>query len=262
MPSIIRKSILPEGLTQARRELSDLPSEQAVNPWDDKNLTHLFDANKKWISKMKANDPDFFEDSMQVHSPNILWIGCSDARVPANHIIGEPAGSVFVHRNIANLVVNTDMNCMSVLQYAISVLRVRHVVVCGHYDCGGVKASLTNVSIPSPLENWLRNIRDVHKVHYKELSAITSRRALERRLVELNVIEQCLNIFKTGVVQQRRLESIKAKENGQSIKFIEPRIHPFVFEPTTGEVKRLEVDFGKALNEYKSVYALHDATKN
>lgn len=226
--------------------------------WDDPNLPHIIKQNKKWSNEMKKEHPEFFEYNMTKHKPNILWIGCSDARIPASSIIGEPAGSVFVHRNIANMVVNTDINCMSVLQYAITVLKVRHIIVCGHYDCGGIKAALTNINNVSPLENWLRNIRDVHRLHHKELSSLPDKKAVERRLVELNVIEQCLNIFKTGVVQARRVETYEMKQKGdKSIKFLEPRVHPFVYEPTTGEAKKLDIDFIEVIKEYSMIYDLY-----
>ena len=127
-------------------------------------------------------------------------------------MIGEPPGSVFVHRNIANMVVNTDFNCMSVIQYAVDVLKVKHIIVCGHYDCGGVKAALEPFDHRSPLENWLRNIRDTYRLHREELSSIPELRMRQRRLVELNVIEQCLNIYKTAVVQRRRVETYKEAE--------------------------------------------------
>ena len=133
-------------------------------PWDDKNLGSLLSANKAWTQRMVSQKPDFFNEIKKGHAPKILWIGCSDARVPANEIIGEPPGSVFVHRNIANMVVNTDFNCMSVIQFAVSVLKVKHIIVCGHYDCGGIKASLETNDYRSPLCNWLRNIRDTYRL--------------------------------------------------------------------------------------------------
>ena len=132
-------------------------------PWDDKNLDSLLSANKAWAERMKNVNPNFFEDQKKGHWPKILWIGCSDARVPANELIGESPGSVFVHRNIANMIVNTDFNAMSVIQYAVDVLQVKHIIVCGHYDCGGVRAALEAVDHKSPLENWLRNIRDIYR---------------------------------------------------------------------------------------------------
>ena len=139
---------------------------------------------------MVIEQPDFFQEFKKGHAPKILWIGCSDARVPANEIIGEPPGSVFVHRNIANMVGNTDFSSMSVIQFAVDVLKVKHIVVCGHYDCGGIRAAMESVDHKSPLENWLRNIRDIYRLHMEELNAIPDAVQRQRRLVELNVVEQ------------------------------------------------------------------------
>ena len=228
--------------------------------WDEKDLGSLLDANKRWAQKMVADKPTFFEEHKQGHAPKLLWIGCSDARVPVNEMIGEPPGSVFVHRNIANMVVNTDFSCMSVIQYAVDVLKVKHIIVCGHYDCGGVKAALTNMDHRSPLENWLRNIRDTYRLHKSELDTISDTTMRQRRLVELNVIEQCLNIFKTAVCQKRRVEThIASKLPDSYFKFAEPAIHAFVYEPTTGQATRLRVDFKKYLHELRSVYDLYNA---
>ena len=168
-------------------------------------------ANKNWANRMREQHPDFFRELKKGHAPKILWIGCSDARVPANEIIGEPPGSVFIHRNIANQVINTDFNCMSVIQYAVSVLKVKHIIVCGHYDCGGVKASLEPNDHRSPLINWLRNVRDTYRLHREELNAFSDLRSRQRRLVELNVIEQCVNVMKTAVVQRARVQTRKVK---------------------------------------------------
>ena len=167
----------------------------------------MLDANKAWADRMREEKPGFFDEIKRGHAPKILWIGCSDARVPANEIIGEPPGSVFVHRNIANQVVSTDMNCMSVLQYAVEVLKVKHIIVCGHYDCGGIRASTETADHRSPLVNWLRNLRDIYRLYKPELDAITDKTARQRRLVELNTIEQCLNVYKTAVVQRRRIST-------------------------------------------------------
>ncbi len=145
---------------------------QRPGPWDDKDLDSLLKANKAWSGRMKSADSEFFTHHEIGHAPKILWIGCSDARVPANEIIGEEPGSVFVHRNIANLVNNNDFNCLSVIQYAVDVLQVKHIIVCGHYDCGGIRASLESVDHKSPLENWLRNIRDTYRLHRRELNDI------------------------------------------------------------------------------------------
>ena len=161
-----------------------------AGPWDDKNLNTLLTANYAWRKRMVLEQPTFFEEIKRGHAPKILWIGCSDARVPANEIIGQPPGALFVHRNVANMVVNTDFNVMSVIQYAVDYLQVKHIIVCGHYDCGGVKAALTQVDHKAPLENWLRNIRDTYRLHKDELNGIEDITARQRRAVELNVVEQ------------------------------------------------------------------------
>lgn len=227
-------------------------------PWDEKDLDSLLKANKAWTSRMTQTDPEFFKHHELGHAPKILWIGCSDARVPANEIIGEEPGTVFVHRNIANQVNNNDFNCMSVIQYAVDVLQVKHIIVCGHYDCGGIRASLESVDHKSPLENWLRNIRDTYRLHRSELNVISDPIARQRRLVEVNVIEQCLNIFKTAVVQRKRVETYELKQGGdKKIRFTEPRIHGFVYEPTSGDLKKLEVDFGEYMTDLRQVYDLY-----
>jgi carbonic anhydrase len=228
-------------------------------PWDEKDLDSLMGANKAWIERMTNERPDFFEEIRKGHAPKILWIGCSDARVPANEIIGQPPGAIFVHRNIANQVVNTDFNCMSVIQYAVDILQVKHIMVCGHYDCGGVKAALENTDHRSPLENWLRHIRDTYRLHKEELNNIEDETARYRRLVELNVIEQCLNIFKTAVVQRKRVETYgKMRKAGpQTSLFVEPRIHAYVYDPKTGELTKLSVDFKEYIDDLGSVYDLY-----
>jgi carbonic anhydrase len=227
-------------------------------PWDCKDLGTLLDANKAWANRMTVTQPNFFEEIKRGHAPKILWIGCSDARVPANEIIGEPPGSVFVHRNIANQVPNTDVSCMSVLQYAIDILKVRHIVVCGHYDCGGIRAATERVDYRAPLDNWLRNIRDTYRLHQKELDSITDMSKRQRRLVELNVIEQCLNVFKTATVQRRRVQTHGlVGKTGSPFTFTEPRVHAIVYEPTTGIVTKLPVDFSQYMKELRSVYDLY-----
>lgn len=178
------------------------PDEEYFNragAWDDKDLKSLLNANKEWAKHMAEKTPGFFAELSRGHAPKILWIGCSDARVPANEIIGEPPGSVFVHRNVANMVISTDVNCMSVLQYAVDVLKVKHIVVCGHYECGGVRAALEPIDHGSPLEGWLRNIKDTYRLHKDELCGIEDLKDRQRRLVELNVEEQvCIPTTYTG----------------------------------------------------------------
>jgi carbonic anhydrase len=156
----------------------------------DFDFSEVFTRNKLWADTKRAMDPDFFNKLAKGQSPSILWIGCSDARVPANLLIGADSGAVFVHRNIANQVLAIDVNAQSVLQYAIEFLHVPHIVVCGHYDCGGVRAALRNMNHGSPLENWLRNIRDVWRLHYDEIEKVPEGEPRARRLIELNVIDR------------------------------------------------------------------------
>jgi carbonic anhydrase len=164
------------------------------------SVNELFGRNRKWAAGVRAADPEFFAELARQQSPEFLWIGCSDSRVPANQITGLAPGEVFVHRNVANLVVHTDLNCLSVLQFAVDLLRVRHVIVCGHYGCSGVRAALTRQKV-GLAENWLRHVQDVRAYHAGELDAIRDSDARERRLCELNVIEQVRHVCEATVVQ-------------------------------------------------------------
>ena len=157
--------------------------------------------NKAWAAEKVLDDPDFFNRLSALQEPEFLWIGCSDSRVPANEITGTQPGEIFVHRNIANMVVNTDLNMLSVLQYAVEVLKVKHVIVCGHYGCGGVKAALTQHSF-GIINKWLRNIKDVYRFHRDEIDALGSNEERVDRLCELNVQEQVLNLAKTSIIQK------------------------------------------------------------
>src|SRR5690349_24219796 len=152
-----------------------------------RTLNHLLDNNRKWAGRIRERDPDFFVNLARRQSPTYLWIGCSDSRVPANEIVDLPPGELFVHRNVANVVVHTDLNCLSVLQYAIDALRVRHIIVCGHYGCGGVRAALAGTKI-GLIDNWLRHVQDVNQKHAAELNRLAPE-AREDRLCELNVLE-------------------------------------------------------------------------
>ncbi len=163
------------------------------------DLSELFANNRVWAATMTADDPHFFERLIGAQTPEYLWIGCSDSRVPANEIVGLRAGEVFVHRNVANVVVHTDLNCLSVLQYAVDILRVKHVIVCGHYGCGGVKASLEGAR-HGLVDNWLRHVMDVNEKHAAEIGALPEDERLNR-LCELNVVEQAMNICQTTIVE-------------------------------------------------------------
>lgn len=164
-------------------------------------LSHLFDNNRLWAKQMCADDPDFFVKLSHQQSPEYLWIGCSDSRVPANQIVGLLPGELFVHRNVANVVVHTDLNCLSVMQFAVDVLRVKHIIICGHYGCGGVRAALRNERL-GLIDNWLRHIQDVQQRHRAVLAALTEEITQSNRLCELNVIEQVVNVCQTTVLQE------------------------------------------------------------
>lgn len=156
--------------------------------------------NKAWAKEQVADDPEYFHRLSHIQTPEFLWVGCSDSRVPADKITNTEPGEIFVHRNIANMVVHTDLNLLSVLQYAVEVLKVNHVIVCGHYGCGGVKAALTNNSF-GIINKWLRNIKDVYRIHREEIEALPNDEAKVNRMVELNVKEQVMNLAKTSIIQ-------------------------------------------------------------
>jgi carbonic anhydrase len=164
-------------------------------------ISILFENNRRWADGLKTNDPNFFSNLAKQQSPKYLWIGCSDSRVPANEIIGLLPGEVFVHRNVANLVVHTDLNCLSVIQFAVEVLNVRHIIVCGHYGCGGVAASMEERN-HGLIDNWLRHIRDVGEIHADELAKVSGDEARKARMCELNVIQQVSNVCQTTILQK------------------------------------------------------------
>lgn len=166
------------------------------------NYNQLLLANKAWAKEKVYDDPEFFSRLANVQTPQFLWIGCSDSRVPANQITDTQPGEIFVHRNVANLVVNADVNLLAVLDYAVNHLKVNHIIVCGHYGCGGVKASMTQTDLSAMLNVWLRNIKDVYRMHRTELDGITDMDKRTDRLVELNVQEQVFNLAKTAIIQR------------------------------------------------------------
>jgi carbonic anhydrase len=175
--------------------------------FENQNLTMksyevLLNDNKAWAAKKLAEDPEFFERLVHVQTPEFLWIGCSDSRVPPDQITQTNPGEIFIHRNVANLVVNTDVNVLSVLDFAVNHLKIKHIVVCGHYGCGGVKAAMTNDSFDLVLNMWLRNIKDIYRLHRDELSGINDEEKKLNRLVELNVQEQVFNLSKTAIIQK------------------------------------------------------------
>ena len=176
-------------------------------------LQNLFDQNRAWSESVRAQEPDFFERLAHQQSPEYLWIGCSDSRVPANQVAGLLPGEIFVHRNVANVVVHTDLNCLSVIQYAVDVLHVKHIIVCGHYGCGGVLAALSNQKL-GLVDNWLRHVQDVRHKHAFKLNTIMDQTQLADRFCELNVIEQVLNVCQTTVVQDAWLRGQQLAVHG------------------------------------------------
>jgi len=192
------------------------------------NIDHLIDNNREWARTTVERDPEFFRTLARQQSPEYLWIGCSDSRVPANQIVGLLPGELFVHRNVANVVVHSDLNCLSVLQFAVDVLRVKHVLVVGHYGCGGVQAALENRRV-GLADNWLRHVQDVMEKHAAELSAVEEGRVRLDRLCELNVMEQVANVCRTTVVRD-------AWERGQELT-----VHGWIYSLNDGRVRDLAV---------------------
>ena len=192
------------------------------------NISHLFENNKKWAAQITEDNPDFFENLSKQQSPKYLWIGCSDSRVPANDLLGMQPGEVFVHRNIANQVIHTDLNCLSVIQFAVDILKVQHIIVCGHYGCGGVIASLDDKS-HGLIDNWLHHIKDVYRFHKERLDAVEDKEEKLKLLCELNVIEQVANVCNTTILK-------RAWAAEQDIT-----VHGFVYNLHDGILKDLEV---------------------
>ena len=176
-------------------------------------LSKLFDNNRAWIAEMTATHPDFFSRLAAQQAPEFLWIGCSDSRVPANEIVGLLPGDLFVHRNVANVVVHTDLNCLSVLQFAVDFLKIKHIIVCGHYGCGGVRAALANAKL-GLIDNWLRHVQDVHRKHRQQVDSIADFDDRLHRLCELNVIEQAVNVCETTIVQDAWARGQELSVNG------------------------------------------------
>ncbi len=207
-----------------------------------RTLNHLFENNRNWARAILAKDPDFFKRLSGQHAPEYLWIGCSDSRVPANELIGLQPGEVFVHRNIANMVIHTDMNCLSVIQYAVDLLKVKHIIVCGHYGCGGVEGAMD--SRPQGLvDNWLRHIRDIYQKYEFTLDRIADPKRRSDKLCELNVIEQVSNVCHTTIVQD-------AWRRGQGLT-----VHGWIYGLEHGLLRDLHVCVSGA-DELSSIYRM------
>ena len=206
------------------------------------DIKQIFENNQKWIVKKLKVDKNYFKNLSEGQKPEVLYIGCSDSRVSTEELIGAAPGEVFVHRNIANMVPNTDLSSMSVINYAVTNLKVKHVVVCGHYYCGGVKAAMQSKDL-GILNPWLRNIRDVYRLHKQELDLITDEEEKYKRLVELNVQEQCVNVLKTSDVQQ-------------AIRERQITVHGWVWDIHSGSLIDLKIDFDKILKDIMEIYHL------
>jgi carbonic anhydrase len=201
-----------------------------------KGLKRLLDQNKAWAESITASDPEFFPNLAKQQSPTFLWIGCSDSRVPATQLVGMMPGEMFVHRNVANVVVHTDFNCLSVMQFAVDVLKVEHIIVCGHHGCGGVKAAMDNLQF-GLIDNWLRHVQDVLHQHEAELAKIEDEEKRLDRLCELNVIAQVLNVGRTTIVQN-------AWERGQELV-----VHGWVYDLQDGLLRDLGVSLPSGFEE-------------
>ena len=203
----------------------------------------IFENNQKWVNEKRGSDHLFFEKLAQDQNPDYLYIGCSDSRITAEEMMGAAPGEVFVHRNIGNLVVSIDLNVMSVINYAVKLLYVKHIIVCGHYNCGGVRAAMTQEDM-GILNPWLRNIRDVYRIHKDELKEIKDTQKRFDRLVELNVKEQCINVIKTAIVQQ------------QFSRTGSPVVHGWVMDIRNGKLIDLKIDFEKELKGIQEIYKI------
>lgn len=205
-------------------------------------ISQIFENNINWVNEKLGKNPQYFKELSDDHNPNILYIGCSDSRVSSEELMGASPGDIFVMRNIANMVSSLDVSAMSIIKYAVSELKVKHVIVCGHYQCGGVKAAMlsTDLGILNP---WLRNIRDVYRIHKDELNSISNEEKKYKRLVELNVQEQCINVLKTADVQ------IAIKKRNLTV-------HGWVFDIHSGRLIDLKINFDKLLEDIREIYHL------
>lgn len=206
------------------------------------SFEQIFQNNEAWVAEKLQKDPDYFHKLGKGQSPDYLYIGCSDSRVTAEDLMGLNPGDIFVHRNIANMVISIDMNVQSVINYAVRHLKVKHIIVCGHYGCGGVKAAMQPADL-GLLNPWLRNIRDVYRIHKDELNAITDEEARYDRLIELNVQEQCINVLKLSAVQEAYYDH-------------ELTVHGWVFDVHTGKLKDLNINFAKILSDIREIYRI------
>jgi carbonic anhydrase len=216
----------------------------------DPDIALLLHNNERWVASENEKDPLYFKKIGAPQRPKYFYIGCSDSRVPVNQILGVGPGEVFVHRNVGNQVIGSDLNVLSGLEYAVNALNVEHIIVTGHYDCGAVRAA-TKTQDLGLVEHWLRSLRDIYRNHYQTLDVIENEEERHRKFVEVAVVEQCLNLYKTGVVQKKRMENHK---NGKRAL---PRIHAMVFDPKVGILKKLPIDFKRSVGQFRHIYDLY-----
>jgi carbonic anhydrase len=213
-----------------------------MRPSDQKSYEQIFENNRQWVASRRAQDPTYFEEMAKDQSPDFLYIGCADSRIPANEIMGLGPGEVFVHRNIANMVIHTDINAQSVIQYAVEALDVKHIIVCGHYGCGGINAAMQPKDL-GLLNAWLREIRDVYRKHHPTLDVL-DQKMRHRTLVELNVYEQCVNVMKTACVQKKWMTHDY------------PTVHGWVYDLGEGLIKDLKLPFEDLMQQIQRLYRL------
>jgi len=224
---------------------------QFGGPKNYEAIDQIIENNRKWAETKIAADPDFLAMLQRPQKPKFLYFGCSDSRVPANEILGLGPGELFVHRNVGNLIPGNDLSALSVIEFAVGKLEVSDIIVTGHYDCGAIRAASSRQDL-GMLENWFRLIRDVYRLHRDYLDSIDDDDERLNKLVELNVIEQCLNLYKTGVVQRRRIQT-----HNLGIPMV-PRIHGLVFSPLDGLLKRLKVNYARRVGSLEHIYGLYD----
>lgn len=227
---------------------------RSFNSSEESPMKRLISQNREFVSKTIQTEPEFFSALAHGQKPEYLYFGCSDARIAANSLLGLKPGEVFVHRNLGNQCPVNDMNSLSVLEYAVNGLNIKNIIVGGHYNCGAVMAAMTNKHHGHIMENWFRMIRDVYRYHMEEINSIQDPVQQHRKLVELNVVEQCLNLYKTNIVQLKRKETYENPKIGVAY----PRIYGIVFDPATGLMEQLPINFKDILGKYRHIYDLYD----
>jgi len=249
--------VFPQGIGGGNRLDPTMVQSAALR--EDPDIAQLLENNVSWVKKAHANDPSFFSRIGGPQKPTYMYIGCSDSRVPANQILGLGPGEVFVHRNVGNQVVGNDLNVLSGIEFAVDVLDIKHIIVTGHYGCGACYAATQSGRDLGLLENWLRSLRDIYRNHHTTLDSIQDPEERHRKFVEVSVVEQCLNLYKTGIVQKKRKETHQRAKDGEveGGRGAYPRIHAMVFDPAVGLLKKLPIDFKTSVQQFRHIYDLY-----